>query len=237
MLNENNTIPGWTFQGTVQYVTAGQTISLPANGHAIQLGQDGKINQTFKVDADYMKYILTLTLAPADNLLLNGGFEYGPEFLSNSTEGILLDSALSPVQSPLGQWDVVGTIKYINSKHFFVPHGNAAVEIVSGVSAGIHTEVTRTEGSAYNLEFTLGDANNACERDFIVEVQAGSIVQNFTVRSNGTGLAQKSSMKFEAGAIDALYKCFLHSLCTQLPGKISYMKPNGNQILQGNVET
>ncbi|PPD79432.1 hypothetical protein GOBAR_DD23634 [Gossypium barbadense] len=132
-----------------------------------------------------------------DNLLLNGGFEFGPDFLSNSTEGILLDSASSPVQSPLSQWAVVGTIKYIDSEHFFVPHGNAAVEIVSGVSAGIHTEVTLAKGSAYNLEFILGDANNACEGDFIVEVRAGSVAQNFTIRSNGTGSAEKSSIKFE----------------------------------------
>ncbi|KAH1128677.1 hypothetical protein J1N35_000055 [Gossypium stocksii] len=229
-------------------------MALPDNGHAIQLGQDAKISQTFQANGDYMEYILTFTLAPGgqncsananitvsgpdnqgifsfkqnygkqawqsyglylglsgqdetanlvfesqavesddnstcwpvidsllvkavenlvqgkDNLLLNGGFEFGPDFLSNSTEGILLDSASSPVQSPLSQWAVVGTIKYIDSKHFFVPHGNAAVEIVSGVSAGIHTEVTLAKGSAYNLEFTLGDANNACEGDFIVEV-------------------------------------------------------------------
>ncbi|OMO92930.1 hypothetical protein COLO4_17206 [Corchorus olitorius] len=282
-LNENNTIPGWTFQGTVSYVTAGPNISLPDNGHAIQLGEDGKINQTFNAGADFMNYILTFTLIPGgqncsananllvsgsdtqgiysfkqhygkeawqsyglflglggqeepinlvfesqpvesvdnsttcwpvidslllksvetlvqgkDNLLLNGGFEFGPEFLSNSTEGILLDSALSPVQSPLRHWAVVGTVKYIDSKHFFVPHGNAAVEIVSGVSAGIHTELTLTSGSSYNLEFTLGDANDACEGEFIVQVQAGSVVQNFTVRSNGTGLAQKSSLKFDA---------------------------------------
>ncbi|XP_017605997.1 protein DUF642 L-GALACTONO-1,4-LACTONE-RESPONSIVE GENE 2 [Gossypium arboreum] len=284
LLNENNTIPGWTFQGTVQYVTAGRTMALPDNGHAIQLGQDAKINQTFQANGDYMEYILTFTLAPdgqncsananiivsgpdnqgifsfkqhygkqawqsygqylglagqdetvnlvfesqavesddnstcwpvidsllvkavekpvqtKDNLLLNGGFEFGPEFLSNSTEGILLDSALSPVQSPLRKWAVVGTIKYISSKHFFVPHGNAAVEIVSGISAGIHTEVTLAEGSAYNLEFTLGDANNACEGDFIVEVRAGSVAQNFTIRSNGTGSVEKSLIKFKAGS-------------------------------------
>ncbi|KAL4369401.1 hypothetical protein GQ457_05G011210 [Hibiscus cannabinus] len=281
LLNENNTIPGWTFQGTVQYVTAGRTVALPDNGHALELGQDAKVNQSFKADGDYANYILTFTLAPGgqncsananvivsgpdnqgifsfkqhygkqawqsygqylglsgqeesvnllfesqsvesednstcwpvidsllvkavdklvqgkDNLLLNGGFESGPEFLSNSTEGILLDSALSPVESPLRQWAVVGTIRYIDSKHFFVPHGNAAVEIVSGVSAGIHTEVSLSQGSAYNLDFTLGDANNACEGDFIVEVQAGSVGQNFTIRSNGTGSAEKSSIKFK----------------------------------------
>ncbi|KAK8607322.1 hypothetical protein V6N13_053063 [Hibiscus sabdariffa] len=282
LLNENNTMPGWTFQGTVQYVTAGRGVTLPDNGHAIELGQDAKVNQSFKANGDYANYILTFSLAPCgqncsanakvivsgpdnqgifsfkqhygkqawqsygqylglsgheesvslvfesqsvesednstcwplidsllvkavdklvqgkDNILLNGGFESGPEFLSNSTEGILLDSALSPVESPLRQLAVVGTIRYIDSKHFSVPHGNAAVEIVSGVSAGIHTEVSLAQGSAYNLDFTLGDANNACEGDFIVEVQAGSVVQNFTITSNGTGSAKKSSIKFEA---------------------------------------
>lgn len=64
LLNENNTIPGWTFQGTVQYVTAGRIMALPDNGHAIQLGQDAKINQTFQANGDYMEYILTFTLAP-----------------------------------------------------------------------------------------------------------------------------------------------------------------------------
>ncbi|XP_022752229.1 uncharacterized protein LOC111300925 [Durio zibethinus] len=247
MLNEINTIPGWTFQGTVQYVTAGQTIALPDNGHAIQLGQDGKINQTIKADADFMNYILTFTLAPGGqncsanaDLVVSGpdnqgvfSFKqhYGEEtWLSygqylglggqeepinlvfesqavesddNSTCWPVIDSllvksvgtlvqgnAISPVQSPLRQWAVVGTIKYIDSKHFFVPYGNAAVELVSGVSTGTQTEVT----------LTAGDANSACEGDFTVEVRAGSIIQNFSVRSNGTGSAHKSSMKFEPGS-------------------------------------
>ncbi|KAL5860691.1 hypothetical protein ACOSQ4_001987 [Xanthoceras sorbifolium] len=284
LLAENNTIPGWTFEGTVQYVTANQTITLPDNGHAIQLGQDGKINQTFIASGDGMNYILTFTLAPGgqncssnvdvavsapdshtvftlkqhygketwesygqylgrwdrdepinlvlesqstesdanstcwpvidklllktvgaivqgnDNLLLNGGFEVGPEFLSNSNLGILLDSAPSTVQSALQQWSVIGTVKYIDSNHFFVPKGNAAIEIVSGVSAGIQTATSLNEGSTYNLEFMLGDANDACEGKFNVGVQAGSIVQNFTLQSLGTGSAVKQSMTFKASS-------------------------------------
>lgn len=39
-------------------------MALPDNGHAIQLGQDAKINQTFQANGDYMEYILTFTLAP-----------------------------------------------------------------------------------------------------------------------------------------------------------------------------
>jgi len=41
-LGQNNTIPGWTFEGTMNYVKDSQNISLPGNGHGIQLGQDGK---------------------------------------------------------------------------------------------------------------------------------------------------------------------------------------------------
>lgn len=134
----------------------------------------------------------------AENLLLNGGFEYGPEFLNKSTEGILIDPAPSPVQSPLPEWSVLGTVRYIDSNHFFVPQGNAAVEIVSGVSAGVQMATQLTEGSTYKLEFTLGDANNSCVEDFIVEAQAGSTGQNFTLSSQGRGSAKKFSIEFKA---------------------------------------
>lgn len=92
----------------------------------------------------------------------------------------------------------MGTIKYIDSKHYFVPQGNAAIEIVSGVSAGIQTAATLTEGSTYSLEFTLGDANDSCEGNFIVGTQAGTAAQNFTLQSNGTGSAKKFSLAFTA---------------------------------------
>ncbi|KAF2316422.1 hypothetical protein GH714_041763 [Hevea brasiliensis] len=265
-LNENSTIPGWSFEGTILYVTTTQTIALPGNGHALQLGQDGKINQTFNPIADYVDYLLTFTLAPGgqncstnanvgvsapdshsifsfkqdygkegwetfglylgsweqqetinlvlesqstesdanstcwplidklllktietlvpgdNNLLLNGGFEYGPEFLSNSTEGILLDPVPTAVLSPLRQWSITGTVKYIDSKHYFVPEGNAAVEFVSGVSAGIQAATTVKD----------------------VGAQAGSTAQNFTLQSNGTGSAKKLSLAFKADSTTTL---------------------------------
>ncbi|KAJ9152734.1 hypothetical protein P3X46_026266 [Hevea brasiliensis] len=287
-LNENSTIPGWSFEGTILYVTTTQTIALPGNGHALQLGQDGKINQTFNPIADYVDYLLTFTLAPGgqncstnanvgvsapdshsifsfkqdygkegwetfglylgsweqqepinlvlesqstesdanstcwplidklllktietlvpgdNNLLLNGGFEYGPEFLSNSTEGVLLDPVPTAVLSPLRQWSITGTVKYIDSKHYFVPEGNAAVEFLSGVSASIQAATTLKDGSTYSLEFTLGDANDSCEGNFVVGAQAGSTAQNFTLQSNGTGSAKKLSLAFKADSTTTL---------------------------------
>lgn len=44
-------------------MTAGADLSLPRNGHAILLGQDGKINQTFTANGEEMQYLLTFTLA------------------------------------------------------------------------------------------------------------------------------------------------------------------------------
>lgn len=63
-LNENSTIPGWTFQGTGEYITVSENISLPEKGHAILLGEDGRINQTFIADVDFLNYLLTFALAP-----------------------------------------------------------------------------------------------------------------------------------------------------------------------------
>ncbi|PON61313.1 hypothetical protein PanWU01x14_146900 [Parasponia andersonii] len=111
-----------------------------------------------------------------ENLLLNGGFEYGPEFLNNSTEGILLDPAPSHVRSPLQEWQCC----------------NRACVYWHTTAASL------TEGSTYSLEFKLGDANNSCAKNFLVAAQAGSTAQNFTLLSNGTGSAKNFSLKFKA---------------------------------------
>ncbi|XP_031252296.1 uncharacterized protein LOC116110219 [Pistacia vera] len=64
----------------------------------------------------------------------------------------------------------IGTVKYINSMHFFVHKGNATIELVSGVSTGIQIDVMLTEGSSYYLDFTVGDERDGCEGKLIVRV-------------------------------------------------------------------
>ncbi|RRT63983.1 hypothetical protein B296_00042244 [Ensete ventricosum] len=66
-LAKNNTIPGWSFNGTVYYVTAGPNISLPDNGHAIQLGLNGVIRQTIRLTSIYSQYILTFSITSSVN--------------------------------------------------------------------------------------------------------------------------------------------------------------------------
>ncbi|RZC59319.1 hypothetical protein C5167_006625 [Papaver somniferum] len=232
-----NTIPGWSYKGTVKYVT----FTSPGE-HAIYLGQNGKINQTFKSNQESNHYLFTFNLQPAQsncsnptsvvisgpdravrifyqqkfgndtweihacylgshesNLLLNGGFEYGPAFPNNSFGGILIDAESSPTQSTLNQWAILGTVKYISSnKNYIVPEGNAAIEIVSGESSGLQTTVTLKKGSKYDLELVIADANDSCIGDFMVGVQAGSTGKNFTLQSKGIGSSEEFTLTFVA---------------------------------------
>ncbi|CAI9302539.1 unnamed protein product [Lactuca saligna] len=224
---KTNRIPGWSFNGTVWNVTADENVSLPENGHGVQLGPNGMINQTFKQDENY-DFILTFTLAPSspdcanstsvnvsgpsasevfffreslgtemwqtyayslwnqiglmslqiqststsnnnsnnitcwpivdtilvtgiesprwysDNGFVNSGFEVGPAFIGNSSQGVLFEAdssyPYSSVQSPLQYWTILGIVKYIDSKHYAVPRGGRAVELVSGAHAGLHAD-------------------------------------------------------------------------------------------------
>ncbi|KAG9158999.1 hypothetical protein Leryth_013370 [Lithospermum erythrorhizon] len=138
-----------------------------------------------------------------DGLLNNGGFEVGPPFLETSSEGVLLDSVSSQVQSALQPWTVTGTIKYINSKNYFIPEGDAAVELVSGVGAGIQTTINIPQDSSHVLEFMLGDANDSCLGEFVVGVYAGSSTQNFSIQSAGTGSSK--SIQSPGDQIELLY--------------------------------
>ncbi|GER38915.1 hypothetical protein STAS_15451 [Striga asiatica] len=257
--SSSTTMPGWTFEGTVQYANAGDDLSLPENGHAMLLGQDGKINQTFTANNEgQMRHLLTFTLsrgvlncsafaslvisAPDNSAEFALSGKYGRELWEvyghqigswgdgeavnlviesrtnnedeNSTYWPVVDdlnlvtvglvnqeNEPSLTESALQQWTVTGTVKYIEKKNYYVPLGNAAVEFVSRTSSGIQTARELSRETNYKLEFSLGEANKSCSGDFTVGVVTGSSSRNFTIHSNGNGLAQKYSLDFQgAGA-------------------------------------
>ncbi|KAJ0491108.1 hypothetical protein HanRHA438_Chr12g0575811 [Helianthus annuus] len=108
-----------------------------------------------------------------DNGLVNSGFEVGPSFIDNSSQGILLEAdsdndPFSLVQSPLQYWTILGTLKYIDSKHYVVPRGRGAVELLSGDPSGIVASVYFLKHGQVTLEFIMGDANDSCVGDFMV---------------------------------------------------------------------
>ncbi|PWA98827.1 hypothetical protein CTI12_AA011570 [Artemisia annua] len=290
LLNSDiNTIPGWSYQGTVWYVTAGKNVSLPGDGHGLQLGPNGVISQTFSYDGSD-DYVLTFTIAPSSpdcakqaiavsvsgpsvskvfsyqaslgketwqtyayalwrneliptsvltvqiesvtarstgnsacwpivddlllsginypkvsvgNFILNGGFEVGPSFPQSSSQGILLEAESnidpsSPVQSALQYWIVVGTVRYIDSKHYTVAEGLKAVELVSGNPSGIAYNTVFLQSGQVTLEFYMGDAGDSCVGVFTVVAQVGTRKWNFTTRSKGDGSSNKYSLSFNA---------------------------------------
>ncbi|KAG2707497.1 hypothetical protein I3760_05G149900 [Carya illinoinensis] len=76
--------------------------------------------------------------------------------------------------SPHPGWIIesLKVVKFINSKHFSVPFGLAAVELVAGRESVI-AQILRTLPSRfYNLTFTIGDARNSCHGLMMVEAFA-----------------------------------------------------------------
>ncbi|KAI8028187.1 hypothetical protein LOK49_LG02G03618 [Camellia lanceoleosa] len=100
------------------------------------------------------------------------------------------------LQSPLQQWSIIGIVKYIDSKHYSVPEGSDNRASLGGSIGNLYYPLTK--GSTYNLEFMVGDANDSCVGDLIVYAQIGTSTENFKMRSNGTGSAQKQFITFKA---------------------------------------
>ncbi|KAG7945710.1 hypothetical protein I3843_14G003500 [Carya illinoinensis] len=69
-----------------------------------------------------------------DNLVKNPSFEEGTYRLVNSSHGILLPPRQEDHTSPFPGWIIesLKVVKFINSKHFSVPFGLAAIKLVVG---------------------------------------------------------------------------------------------------------
>ena len=64
----------------------------------------------------------------------NGGFEIGPHVFKNYSTGVLLLPKINDVISSLPGWIIesIKPAKYIDSRHFQVPGGESAIELVGG---------------------------------------------------------------------------------------------------------
>ncbi|KAF5797046.1 hypothetical protein HanRHA438_Chr08g0371061 [Helianthus annuus] len=70
----------------------------------------------------------------AGNLVKNYGFEIGPHVFKNFSTWFLLLPKIHSIVSLLPGWIIesLKPAKYIDSKHFQVPKGLAAIELVGG---------------------------------------------------------------------------------------------------------
>ncbi|KAK3003289.1 hypothetical protein RJ639_020008 [Escallonia herrerae] len=134
------------------------------------------------------------------NLVKNGGFEEGPHLLRNSTNGVLLPPKQEDATSPLPGWMIesLKAIKFIDAKHFNVPFGLAAVELVAGRESAIAQIIRTVPSKVYNLTFVVGDAKNGCHGSMMVEAFAAKETLKVPFKSEGKGKFTTASFKFKA---------------------------------------
>ncbi|KAF8398358.1 hypothetical protein HHK36_017285 [Tetracentron sinense] len=125
------------------------------------------------LDAVAIKEMVPLKLTRG-NLVKNGGFEYGPHVFKNFSTGVLLPPKQRDLISPLPGWIIesLKAVKYIDLKHFSVPSGLAAIELVAGRESAIAQIIRTVPNKFYNLTFTIGDAKNGCHGSMMVEAFA-----------------------------------------------------------------
>ncbi|KAL5827357.1 hypothetical protein ACOSQ3_019199 [Xanthoceras sorbifolium] len=135
-----------------------------------------------------------------DNLVKNPDFEEGPHRLMNSTNGVLLPPKQEDLTSPLPGWMIesLKAVKFIDAKHFNVPSGRAAVELVAGRESAIAQTLRTTPKTTYTLTFTVGDAKNGCHGSMMVEAFAAKETLKVPFESKGKGEFKTASFKFKA---------------------------------------
>ncbi|XP_065856482.1 protein TEEBE-like [Euphorbia lathyris] len=134
------------------------------------------------------------------NLVKNGGFETGPHVFNNFSTGVLIPPKQIDLISPLPGWIVesLKPIKYIDSKHFFVPSGKAAIELVAGRESALAQIIRTIPNKFYNLKFTIGDAKNGCHGSMMVEAFAAKDTLKVKFESQGKGGFKTAILRFKA---------------------------------------
>ncbi|OVA19402.1 Protein of unknown function DUF642 [Macleaya cordata] len=181
-------------------------------------------------------------MPPRGSLVKNGGFEEGPHRFKNSTNGVLLPPKQEDATSPLPGWIIesLKAVKFIDSQHFGVPFGFAAVELVAGRESAIAQVLRTIPNKLYKLEFTIGDAKNGCHGSMVVEAFAAK--DTFKAPFNSTGKGEFKTFTFDFKAIEArtritFYSSFYHtsvddfgSLCGPILDQFDALGPKPNLV-------
>ncbi|PON36122.1 hypothetical protein TorRG33x02_349970 [Trema orientale] len=135
-----------------------------------------------------------------DNLVRNWDFEEGPHRLYNSSNGVLLPPKQEDATSPLPGWIIesLKAVKFIDSKHFNVPSGQYAVELVAGRESAIAQVIRTVLDKYYVLTFLVGDAKNGCHGSMMVEAFAAKDTVKVPHESQGKGAFKPGTLKFRA---------------------------------------
>ncbi|XP_010546243.1 PREDICTED: uncharacterized protein LOC104818346 [Tarenaya hassleriana] len=167
------------------------------------------------LDAVAIKEMLPLRYTKG-NLVKNGGFEIGPHVFKNFSTGVLIPAKIQDRITPLPGWIVesLKPVKYIDSRHFKVPAGLAAVELVAGRESALSQIVRTVSGRNYTLSFTVGDARNDCHGSMMVEAFAAKETLKLRFESRGNGAFKTGRFAFRAISVRTritFYSGFYHT--------------------------
>lgn len=134
------------------------------------------------------------------NLVKNGGFETGPYVFEKFSTGVLIPSHPHDSVSSLPGWIIESArpVKFIDSKHFYVPSGSSAIELVGGRESAIAQIIYTKPNVSYVLTFKVGDAKNNCPGSMEVEAFAGKENVKVHFNSEAKGGFTTASLKFKA---------------------------------------
>ncbi|XP_058073692.1 protein DUF642 L-GALACTONO-1,4-LACTONE-RESPONSIVE GENE 2-like isoform X2 [Magnolia sinica] len=171
-------------------------------------------------------------LPTRDNIVKNGGFEEGPHTFKNASSGVLLPPKQQDLYSPLPGWIIesLKAVRYVDSKHFFVPYGLAAVELVAGRESAIAQILRTVPNSLYNLTFVVGDAKNGCHGSMLVHAFAGKETVQVSFQSNGKGGFKATSLKFKAISARTRITFFSSQYHTKVHDPVSLCGPILDQV-------
>ena len=166
-------------------------------------------------------------------MVKNGGFEEGPFPIFNSSYGVLLPPKQEDLVSPLPGWMIesLKAVKFIDSKHFNVPFGHGAIELIAGRESVIAQILRTVPNKVYNMKFTVGDAKNGCHGSMMVEAFAAKDTLKVHFKSEGKGRFKTVSFKFRAlenRTRITFYSSFYH---TRIQDYVSLCGPVIDQVI------
>ncbi|KAI3947779.1 hypothetical protein MKX01_034444 [Papaver californicum] len=144
------------------------------------------------------------------NVVKNGGFESGPHFFKDQSAGVLVPPKQEDKVSQVPGW----IVEHIDSKHFKVPYGLVAIELVAGRESSIAQILRTIPKQLYKFEFTIGDTEDFCHGSMVVEAFAGAETLKAKFTSTGKGHFKTVSFKFRAVSARtriSFYSSFYHT--------------------------
>ncbi|KVH94757.1 Galactose-binding domain-like protein, partial [Cynara cardunculus var. scolymus] len=218
--------------------------AVPRGTHAARLGNEASIAQyvNLEVGSTYsLTFSATRTCAQDEKLIVfaggnsgelpiqtlystDGGDTYAYAFKAtrNITKitfhnpGVLLLPKIHDIVSPLPGWIVesLKPVKYVDSKHFSVPSGLSAIELVGGRETAIAQIIRTVPNKFYKLTFVIGDAKNGCHGSMMVEAFAARETLKLRLNSQGKGDFKTGTLKFKAISTRTrltFYSAFYHT--------------------------